>query len=191
MKFNTQIDKALKVAAVAHRKQNRKGSDTPYIIHPFAVMYIASRTTDDEDVLIACLLHDILEDVPKEYSKEQMPADFGERVVSIVEGVTKNSTLKSWKERSDAYLKHLEFQASDESVIVSCADKIHNLMSIIEDYKILGDDLWSRFNSDKQDQLWWYKSVCAVVKRRLPNLPLIKDYEALISELEQLIKNND
>jgi (p)ppGpp synthase/HD superfamily hydrolase len=189
MKFNEQIDKALRVATTAHRNQVRKGGDIPYIMHPFAVMYIASEATDDEDILIASLFHDIIEDVPEEYSKEQMRKDFGEKVVSIVEGVTKDDSLANWKARSDAYLKHLEEQASDESVLVSCADKIHNLMSILEDYKEKGDDLWSRFNSGKEDQLWWYKSVLEVVKKRLPDLVLIKDFENLIQKLEKALIN--
>jgi (p)ppGpp synthase/HD superfamily hydrolase len=130
MKFNTRIDRAIKIAGAAHRNQKRKGSDIPYIMHPFAVMTIAGEVTNDDNVLIACLLHDVLEDVPEKYSKEQMRKDFGENVVKIVEGVTKDDSLKSWKGRSDAYLKHLEEQASDESVLVSCADKIHNLMSM-------------------------------------------------------------
>jgi (p)ppGpp synthase/HD superfamily hydrolase len=186
MKFNTRIDRAIKIAGVAHRKQKRKGSDIPYIIHPFAVMTIASEATDDEDTLIACLLHDTIEDVPEEYSKEQMRKDFGGNVVKIVEGVTKDDTLKSWKERSDSYLKHLEEQASDESVMVSCADKIHNLMSMVEDYKNIGDKLYERFNSNKDQQTWFYESVCKIVKKRLPNLKLTKDLEDLIKEYKAL-----
>jgi (p)ppGpp synthase/HD superfamily hydrolase len=186
MKFNTRIDRAIKIAGVAHRNQKRKGSDIPYIIHPFAVMTIASEVTDNEDILIACLLHDTIEDVPEEYSKEQMRKDFGENVVKIVEGVTKDDSLKSWKERSDAYLQHLEEQASDESVLVSSADKIHNLMSMVEDYKNVGNKLYERFNSNKDQQIWFYERVCKIVKKRLPNLKLIKDLEELIKEYKTL-----
>jgi (p)ppGpp synthase/HD superfamily hydrolase len=187
MKFNEQIDKALRVATTAHRNQVRKGGDIPYIMHPFAVMTIAGEVTNDDDVLTACLLHDVLEDVPEEYSREQMLKEFGGNVLNIIEGVTKDNTLPSWKDRADAYLKHLEEQASDESVLVSCADKIHNLMSILEDYKEQGDELWTRFNSGKSDQLWWYKSVLEVVKKRLPDLVLVKDFENLIQKLEKAL----
>lgn len=96
MQFTPKIERAINTAAYAHRHQTRKGSDVPYIVHPFGVMLIASQATADEDTLIACLLHDILEDVPEEYSKQQMLRDFGESVVAIVEGVTKNSTLPEW-----------------------------------------------------------------------------------------------
>jgi (p)ppGpp synthase/HD superfamily hydrolase len=118
-----------------------------------------------------------------------MRKDFGGNVVKIVEGVTKDDSLKSWKERSDTYLKLLEEQASDESVLVSCADKIHNLMSMVEDYKNIGDKLYERFNSNKDQQTWFYESVCKIVKKRHPNLKLTKDLEDLIKEYKILTAN--
>ncbi len=63
--YTSRLDNAVREAARAHEieGQHRKGTDIPYIIHPFGVMMIASNATDDEDVLIACLMHDVLEDV--------------------------------------------------------------------------------------------------------------------------------
>jgi (p)ppGpp synthase/HD superfamily hydrolase len=96
MQFTPRIEQAINKAAYAHRNQMRKGSDLPYITHPFGVMCIASQATADEDTLIACLFHDIFEDVPEEYPRHAMVADFGENVVAIVEDVTKNTSLDSW-----------------------------------------------------------------------------------------------
>jgi (p)ppGpp synthase/HD superfamily hydrolase len=149
MNVTPRLESAIRTAAIAHSTQLRKGSKTPYITHPFGVMCIAQTVTEDEDILIACLFHDILEDVPENYSRQQMIKDYGDRVVSIVDGVTKDDTIKDWQGRADAYLSHLKNSASDESVIVSCADKVHNLMTILEDYKVVGDVLWTRFNAVK------------------------------------------
>lgn len=103
-------------------------------------MLIASDVTDNEDILIACLLHDIIEDVGERiYSEADIRNDFGDRVVTIVKGVTKDSHEKDWRELSQAYLDHLEVKASDEAVIVSVCDKIHNLQSILIDYELYGD----------------------------------------------------
>ena len=187
--FTQRLDKAIRVAAWAHEQanQHRKGSGIPYIIHPFGTMLIASSVTNDEDVLIACLLHDVLEDVDETiYSEQKMNDNFGERVVSIVEGVTKDTSIKSWQGRADAYLYHLENEASDESVIVSCADKIHNLMSILADYRILGDKLWSRFNAGKEKQLWWYQEILRVTSKRAPSMNLNKDLAKLVEELRTI-----
>lgn len=191
--YTTRLDDALKKAAWAHennaneRKRRRKGTDTPYIIHPVGVMMIASNATDDEDILIACLMHDVLEDVHEStYSEVQIREDFGDRVVDIVLGVTKNDGLKDWKERNQAYLRHLEFEAPDESVIVSAADKMHNIMSILSDYKVHGDKLWQRFNAGKQDQQWWYRSVLTVIQKRIPKLAFLTNFEERVMELESV-----
>ena len=186
MNITPRLEQAIRVAAIAHRKQNRKGSDTPYIIHPFTVMCIAEKVTRDEDILVACLLHDIIEDVPDEYSRNDMLEDFGEHVVSIVDGVTKDGSIIDWQGRADAYLYHLEHKASDESVMVSCADKIHNLMSILADYDILGEELWSRFNAGKEKQKWWYDQVLRVTNKRLPDMSLNKDLAELIRKFSSI-----
>ena len=83
-----------------------------------------------EDVLIACLLHDTLEDVLERYSAQQMEQDFGPHVLNIVRGVTKDDSLDSWRERSDAYLDHLR-GVSEVSAIGSACDRLHNLSSIL------------------------------------------------------------
>ena len=189
MKTTARLEWAIRIAATAHQKQLRKATNIPYIIHPFSVMLLASEATDDEDTLIACLFHDIIEDVPEEYSEEQMRADFGERVVNIVRGVTKDDSLNDWQERSDAYLHHLEHEATDESVLVSAADKTHNLMSMLNDYDLIGGKLWDKFNSGKERQLWWYQSVSAVVRRRLPDLPLNQRLDELMLKLETITDN--
>lgn len=54
----------------------------------------------------------------------------------------------------------LEHKASDEAVIVSASDKIHNLLSILTDHTTHGDDLWEHFTAKSSaDQLWWYESI--------------------------------
>lgn len=168
--YTPRLDKALRKAAWAHEQagQHRTGTDIPYIIHPVGVMMIASEATADEDALIACLFHDVLEDVsPEIYSQEGMECEFGERVVSIVRDVTKDSSVGGWKARSEAYLDHLANQASDEAVIVGASDKIHNLLSTIEDYREVGDDIWLRFSTkSRDDQIWWYTSILQVITER-------------------------
>lgn len=189
MLVTSRLNRAIQVAAHAHRNHTRKGANIPYITHPYAVMLLASSETDDEDTLIGCLFHDILEDVPEMYSKEDMHREFGDRVVSIVEGVTKDDTIDSWQERSDAYIAHLRHKASRESVIVSAADKYHNLLSIVDDYEQVGDVLWDRFNAGKERQLWWYEAVGEVLQERIPESILTKQYFELLEGFEHTTKS--
>lgn len=179
-----RLERAVRVAARAHVSQKRKASDIPFIIHPFSVMLIASEETADEDTLIACLFHDIIEDVPHEYSEAQMRSDFGDRVVAIVRGVTHDDTLADWHERSRAYIANLR-RAPHESVIVSAADKTHNLMSTLHDHRAVGDRVWERFHAGKEDQIWWYGAVLEVIRERLPHSPVTEQYQNLFNELKR------
>ena len=178
-----RLIQAINTAAWAHRDHVRKGTDIPYVSQVVGVMHLVSQVTDDEDVLIAALFHDILEDVPEEYSPQRMAEEFGDRVVELVRGVTKDSTLSSWQDRSDAYLAHLR-EADDSSVLISAADKLHNLLSIHADLDELGDELWGRFNSGKERQLWWYRSVADLVLERLPGNLLGEELARQVERLE-------
>jgi (p)ppGpp synthase/HD superfamily hydrolase len=189
--YTARLDKAIRTAAWAHEQagQHRKGTDIPYIIHPFGVMTIASRATDDEDTLIACLLHDVLEDVDVSiYDERKMREDFGDRVVAIVKDVTKDDTQPTWRAVSEAYLDHLEHRACDQAVTVSAADKVHNLHSVLFDYDVVGDDLWQRFSTKSaDDQLWWYEAILAVIEKRGAPKVIRDELAELTTQLRSLI----
>lgn len=176
---------AINVATTAHDGHFRKGTSIPYVSHLFGVMHLVATETSDEDIVIAALFHDILEDVPDQYSAEEMATEFGLNVVKLVRGVTKNSELGSWQERADAYLSHLE-EAPEGSVLISGADKFHNLSSILMDIDAHGDDLWNRFNSGKERQQWWYSSVYDLVSRRLPDVSFLPAYKQKLDRLNSL-----
>ena len=182
-----RLMRGIATASRAHDGHYRKGSGVPYISHPIAVMLIAASVTNDEDVLLAALFHDILEDVPENYSRAEMEDEFGPRVVEIVEGVTKDSSLPSWQERADAYLEQLS-HGSEESLIVAAADKFHNLSQTLEDLDRDGHALWDRFRSTPSQQLWWYTSVRNVIAERLPDMPLLADLSVLIERLDSWVQ---
>ena len=190
--FTERLDLAIRKSARAHEiaGQHRKGGDIPYIIHPFSTMLIASNITDDEDTLIACLLHDVLEDVDKNiYNEHEIRNDFGDKVVKIVKDVSKNDKLKDWHVISQDYLNHLEFKACDEAIIVSASDKIHNIISVIIDYRKIGDKVWDIFKTtNKADQIWWYESILKIIINRNVNMILSDQLKSLIIELKDLTK---
>ena len=184
---SSRLMRGIATASRAHDGHYRKGSGLPYISHPMSVMLIAASVTNDEDVLLAALFHDILEDVPENYSRAEMKDEFGPRVVEIVDGVTKDSSLPSWQERADAYLEQLS-HGSEESLIVAAADKFHNLSQTLEDLDRDGHALWDRFRSTPSQQLWWYTSVRNVIAERLPDMPLLADLSVLIERLDSWVQ---
>lgn len=190
MKFTPAIQYAINRAAELHKGQMRKVSGVPFFTHPFGVALILSNFTDDEDIIIAGLLHDVLEDV-RGYSYDDMKREFGRGIADIVRGVTeeksprtKRSAKETWMERKATYLEKLK-KDSYEAMMISAADKMHNLYSMIEEYKISGDAIWSKFNAPEERKLWFYGEVLRVLKERLKS-PIVKKLEEAYAEAENL-----
>jgi len=192
MKLTPRIQKAINSASRLHAGQVRKGDITlPYISHPFAVAWILSNYTDDEDIIIAGLLHDVLEDV-EDYYYADLIKDFGIKVAEIVKGVSedKNPNVErddkaTWEERKSKYLAGLE-NDSDESLMVCAADKIHNLESMISAYQEKGEALWDDFNSPKEKKLWLYEEIVKLLKERLSN-PIVEELEKTYQLAEKIL----
>ena len=188
-----KINLALKVASKAHRNQMRKGTDIPYISHPVAAAMIVSEYTTDENTVVACILHDILEDVePAVYSEADMRNDFGDDIVEIVKGVSEDKTAgepeKPWIERKRGYLAHLDSIENKKPLIVSTADKIHSLTDILEEYDRVGDSIWQKFNASKDDELWFYDEFLKIIeKKRIPE-QMKTDLSSLVDRLRRLIQ---
>lgn len=120
--FNT-----VNIASRLHRNQVRKDKEeTPYISHLFGVAMLLADVTEDEDVVLAGLMHDTLEDVP-DYTYENLLKDCGARVADFVKNVTEEKHLP-YKERKMAYLSNIK-ESDNQSLIISVADKLHNAMS--------------------------------------------------------------
>lgn len=191
--ISSKINLALKVASKAHRNQTRKGTDIPYISHPVAAAMIVSEYTTDENTVVACILHDILEDVePAVYSEADMRNDFGDDIVEIVKGVSEDKTAgepeKPWIERKRGYLAHLDSIENEKPLIVSTADKIHNLTDILEEYDRVGDSIWQKFNASKDDELWFYDEFLRIIeKKRIPE-QMKADLSLLVDRLRRLIQ---
>jgi (p)ppGpp synthase/HD superfamily hydrolase len=163
--LTARFSEALVLAAALHRDQVRKGGGIPYISHLLAVCAIVLEHGGDEDEAIAALLHDGPEDQGGEATLEMIGQLFGERVKSIVRDCsdTFETPKPPWPERKQAYLDHLSSGHMDRSVLlVSAADKLHNLISTVDDLEALGPALWDRFNSTPDQQLWYYRSLADV-----------------------------
>ena len=157
------------MSANVHGPMIRKGDDLPYIIHPIAVTALLFEWGADEDTCIAGLLHDVLEDVPeeeKEQYREKIKERFGQSVLRIVEGVTEQDKSLTWKERKKHYLEHLK-DASEQSLLISCADLTHNVAALTEAYRADGEKVWERFNAGKEDKLWFIQERTRILGEKL------------------------
>jgi (p)ppGpp synthase/HD superfamily hydrolase len=184
--YSSRIHEALAVAARAHRTQLRKGTDVPYIVHPVQVSMILTAHGFDEDVVIAGLLHDTVEDTAM--TLEDIAVRFGPGVAELVASVTEkkeeNGQRRPWRVRKEETLRHLA-GASPRLAALKAADALHNASATVEDVEQHGPTAWERFNAGPADALWYYREIARLVRERLgATHSLAEELGAVVDRLE-------
>jgi (p)ppGpp synthase/HD superfamily hydrolase len=150
------LEKAVQVATLAHDGQYRKNSKLPYISHPVAVGMILMKAGYSDELVAAGILHDTVEDTS--LTLIEIKQWFGGRIAEIVEGCSEPDKTSSWEERKEHSIQFLK-NASEDIRIVSCADKLHNIRSILDRYVLEGEQVWSIFKRGREQQEWYYRNV--------------------------------
>lgn len=149
---------AIEFAHHAHKGQLRKGCKSPYIIHPIAVMDILLRYGHGEEIAIAGVLHDVVEDT--EFTLEDIKEKFGSEIAYFVDCATEpEDDYADWESRKEHTIDFIKNHIDKNCLYLICADKFHNLLSISQDLELLGDCLWERFNRGYEKQKWYYQSL--------------------------------
>ena len=184
--LNTELlDRAIVFAVKAHANTERRGKGYPYIVHPLEAVEIVATMTPDQELLAAAALHDTVEDT--EVTVEQLRAEFGERVASLVadesdvmpEGMTEEA---SWHQRKQAAIDRLS-KASHDAKMVALGDKLSNMRAIARDYDEIGDALWNRFHTnDPKEHEWHYRGLADAL-RELEDTVAYKEFESLINKV--------
>ena len=182
--------RAFLFAAVKHANQARKASTTPYIAHLMGVASLVLEAGGKEDLAIAALLHDVVEDCGGAPMLEEVRRRFGSRVAKIVDACTDAYTYPKppWRERKEKYMARLKRENSD-TLLVSAADKLNNIRSILSDYRALGESVWSRFNGGREGTLWYYRTLRDEFLRHKTNR-ITRDFDLAVKELECLTAAN-
>lgn len=155
------VFKAIKLVAIAHEGQYRKGTRLPYIVHLVNVMKTLVEIGCDDEMVAAGVLHDVIEDTTLQL--EDIESLFGHRVASLVKGASEvreqgndYDEIASWQTRKEHTIDFLASKATEDQLLISCADKLDNITAIKDDYLKLGDTLWERFNAGRDRQQWYY-----------------------------------
>ena len=177
------IKKAINFANIAHFDQFRKGTDIPYIFHPINVgKILIENFRCGEDVVVAGILHDTLEDTPV---KEKDISDiFGENVLQLVKSVSERDKSDTWENRKKEVIEHLR-EAEENTILIKLADVYDNITAMQRDYHFIGDELWKRFNAPKERLAWYYWSLGEIFDERLKQINakiLIRRYKITYSE---------
>ena len=194
---------ALVMAADIHRHQARKGTQVAYVAHVIGVASIALEHGADEDEAIGALLHDAIEDAPSALGSDKanvvrgwITLKFGERVLTIVEGCTDTDEdpTPPWRVRKERYVDRIAHEPASV-LLVSAADKIHNVRALQRDYRAVGEALWSRFNPEagRPGTLGYYRGLAAAYRRRLEQVHdtrvrvLVETLHREVGALEDLV----
>ncbi len=191
MPISPRFLEAVSYAAALHGSQRRKFSGEPYLAHLLAVAAIVMEHGGNEEEAIAALLHDAVEDQGGLPTLAEIRRRFGEPVAQIVEGCsdTAENPKPPWRPRKEAYLLHLQ-GASTSVRLVSAADKLHNVRSILREYRRRGESMWSLFRGGREGTLWYHRAVVESL-RQSGRSPLVEELERAVTELEQLVRGSE
>ena len=163
------VSEAITFAVKAHDGMRRKKSDSPYILHPMEAAVIVGTMSDDQNLIAAAALHDVVEDAG--ISADDIEEKFGARVRELVDSETEDKRADlppsdTWRIRKEESLSVLKNTDDIAVLIVWLGDKLANMRSIYRDWKIEGDAMWQRFNQkDVSEQAWYYRSIVNLTER--------------------------
>ncbi len=192
--FTDRLTRAVDYARVLHIEK-RKGTGIPYMAHLFGVASLVmgeaalTGAPVTEDMVIAALLHDAVEDYGGAARLEDIRRNFGPEVARMVEGLSDTlaedpSEKEPWEARKKAYLERLGGELDDVRLI-SAADKLYNARSILEDYRIVREDIWRRFNRPRNEQMWYFNALIDVFESS-GKMRIVDELRRVVDELEEL-----
>jgi (p)ppGpp synthase/HD superfamily hydrolase len=187
-----RFDRALLYATHVHGGQVRKGTSIPYIAHLLAVAATVLEYDGSEDMAIAALLHDAVEDQGGGPRLSDIRNRFGDRVADIVRSCSdtlvnslSGQDKEDWHTRKTRYIDHLSL-VDQETLLVSLSDKVHNARSILRDLRKpeIGEAIWKRFRNPKKETLWYYREVAKAFMKHLPG-QLANELSEIVDVLEK------
>lgn len=183
-----RFEQALVYAYRLHGNQTRKGGDIPYMSHLMAVCGLVMEHGGNEDLCIAALLHDAVEDQGGRETGDDIEQRFGAAVRRLVDGCSDSEGVPKppWRERKEAYLAHLR-EAPEDVRLVSCCDKIHNARTLLSDLRILGPQMWTRFNASPAETVWYFRSIVSTLREAGGPFALAAELERTVDALEALM----
>ena len=176
------VSEAIAFAVKAHDGMRRKKSEAPYILHPMEAAVIVGTMSDDQNLIAAAALHDVVEDAG--ITIDEVEKRFGKRVRELVESETEDKRADlppsdTWRVRKEESLAVLKNTDDIGVLMVWLGDKLANMRSIYRDWKVEGDAMWQRFNQkDVNEQAWYYGSIVKLTER-LSDMSAWLEYKAL------------
>lgn len=177
------VSEAIIFAVKVHDGMRRKKTNTPYILHPLEAASIAGTMTDDQEIIAAAILHDVVEDTS--VTIDEIEEKFGKRVRDLVESETEIKrpgipASETWRIRKEETLEILKNATDIGVLIVWLGDKLANIRSMYRDLQTEGNKLWERFNQkDVNEHAWYFNSIVKLTER-LSDTAAWVEFKALV-----------
>ena len=195
--LSERFTRAVDYARTLHIER-RKGTEIPYMAHLVGVASLVMGESGrvefpvTEDMVIAALLHDTVEDYGGEPRLRDVAFNFGANVARMVEGLSDtlavdSSNKEPWEERKRKYVERLRLEPRDVQLI-SAADKLYNAQSILTDYRLIGKEIWKRFKRGRDEQLGYFHALLDVFKGSGTN-GIVDEFERVVEQLKQISAN--
>ena len=176
------VSEAIAFAVKAHDGMRRKKSEAPYILHPMEAAVIVGTMSDDQNLIAAAALHDVVEDAG--VTIEEVEERFGKRVRELVASETEDKRADlpptdTWRIRKEESLTVLKNTEDVGVLMVWMGDKLANMRAIYHTWKVEGDAMWEKFNQKNvSEQAWYYRSILRLTER-LSDTSAWLEYKAL------------
>ena len=176
------VSEAIIFAVQAHDGMRRKKSEAPYILHPMEAAVIVGTMSDDQNLIAAAALHDVVEDAG--VTIEEVEERFGKRVRELVASETEDKRADlpptdTWRIRKEESLTVLKNTEDVGVLMVWMGDKLANMRAIYHTWKVEGDAMWEKFNQKNvSEQAWYYRSILRLTER-LSDTSAWLEYKAL------------
>lgn len=175
--------------------ERRKGTSIPFMAHLLGVASLVMGEVGQvpfpvtEDMVIAALLHDAVEDHGGLPRLEDIRSNFGPAVARMVEGLSDSlaedsNQKESWEQRKQTYVERLK-REPEEVQLISAADKLYNARTMLDEYRAIGPEVWKRFKRGRDQQIGYFHALLKVFKSAKTNR-IVQELERVVAQLEQI-----
>ncbi len=180
------VTEAIIFATNAHDGMRRKKGTIPYIVHPMEAAVIVASITEDQELISAAVLHDVVEDADVDI--EEIEKRFGKRVRELVESETEDKRADlpptdTWRLRKEESIETLRRAKDPAVLIVWLGDKLANMRSMYRDWRVEGDKMWQRFNQKDTSQQKWYYTTIAELTSSLSDTDAWQEYKYIVDAM--------
>jgi (p)ppGpp synthase/HD superfamily hydrolase len=173
----------------------RKGTEIPYMAHLLGVAALVmgeagGRVPVTEDMIVAALLHDAVEDHGGLPQLEKIKKRFGPEVARMVAALSDtfaedHDKKEGWEDRKNAYLERLRHEP-DDVLLISAAGKLYNAKAMLDDHKRIGDAVFQRFKRGAKEQIWYFDELLKIFLAH-PRNRIVDDLDVVVQELKDRV----